>query len=166
MPSIQTSKDSIEFTSKMSEKKDLDSLCFHGQNDNNKTDIQVFVEYVHNKYNLDDSNIGFSMLCLMRYNTLEILMEKIASLVISAEAKENFVRTTLKFTSLKNPKFDKYTDNWSITINGIKELEYAKQLLFVYQSYVKPFMDELNYEIQYPGDIYYRFFYYLCNYFC
>jgi hypothetical protein len=50
-------------------------------------------------------------------------------------------------------------DNWTIRINDKKELKYAEGLLFVYKNYVKPFMDELNHEIQETSDIHHRFFY-------
>jgi hypothetical protein len=169
MPSIQTSKDSINFTSSINENTSLmnfDSLCTFNNGENNKTDIQLFVENIQNNIkNAKNSSIGFFMLSFLRYNTFEELMKKTEDFLATLDEKgrTNFVGTSLNFASYRSPKFNKYTDIWNISINGIKELKYAEGLLFLYKNYVKPFMDELNHEIQYPGDIYYRFQYFLSN---
>jgi hypothetical protein len=165
MPSIQTSMDSIKFTSSINENTssiNFDSLCTSNNGENNKTDIQVFVDNIQNNMkNAKNSNIGFYMLCYLRYNTFEKLMNKTEDFLATLDEKRrmNFVGTSLNFASYLSPKFNKYTDTWNITINGIKELKYAEGLLFVYKNYVKPFMDELNHEIQETSDIHHRFFY-------
>jgi hypothetical protein len=160
MPLIQTSTDSIKFTSSINETKDLDSLCFHGQNDDNKTDIQVFVEYLERKQKLNCS-FGFQMLSFLYNNTFDELMDKIETLLtyLDTNGRVNFTDTVISFQSNQTSKIE--THSWDITIKGIKQLKYAERLLFVYKNYVKPFMDELNHEIQEPRDTYYRFFYFL-----
>jgi hypothetical protein len=167
MPLIQTSTDSIKFTSYISKNKTLinfDSFCFNGQNVNNKTDIQIFVEDIENKFNLNNSNIGFLMLSFMRHNILETLMNKIESLLkkLNLNGTKEFRSESFHFSSLKLPNV---SDTWTITINGIDELKYAEGLLFLYKNYVKPLLDELNFEIQDVVDVYYRFYYFKSNIF-
>jgi hypothetical protein len=161
MPLIQTSNDSIKFTLSINETKDLGSLCLHGQNNDTiiLKDIQVFVEDIEDKFK--SNSFGFAMFGYLRYNIFKELMNQIETLLASLNEKgrTSFVRTSLTFTSYQSPMFNKYTDTWNITINGINELKYAEGLLFVYKNYVKPFMDELNYEIQDPGDLFYRSLY-------
>jgi hypothetical protein len=170
-PLIKTSRESIEFTLSINKKNDLlnrESVCSNDTNDNNKTDIQLFLEDIENKYNLYNSTIGFTMISYWRYITFETLMEKVESLIeslnLDTNGRENFKETTIIISSPKSRKFKDDLEYWEITINGVKELKYAEGLLFLYKNYVKPFMDELNYEIKDPEDIYYRFFYLMSNF--
>jgi hypothetical protein len=160
MSLIQTTTDSIKFTSSINETKDLDSLCFNSQNDDNKTDIQVFVEYIERKQKLSGS-FGFEMLSFLYNNAVDKLMDKIETLLtyLDTNGRVDFTDTVISFQSNQTPNI--VTHNWVITIKGIKQLKYAERLLFVYKNYVKPFMDELNHEIQDPRDTHYRFFYFL-----
>jgi hypothetical protein len=49
---------------------------------------------------------------------------------LDEKGRTNFVGTSLNFASYRSPKFNKYTDTWNISINGIKQLKYAEGLLF------------------------------------
>jgi hypothetical protein len=94
MPSIQTSKDSIKFTSsihKSTRSINLDSLCFQSQNANKKKDFQVFVEDIQNKFNLGTSNIVFPLIFYSSHNTFETLMEQTETILASLVQKKQLI---------------------------------------------------------------------------
>jgi hypothetical protein len=155
MPSIQTSYDSIESTSTISNKMDFDSLCFRGQNDNDKTDIQVFVDYIHKSIKLNTSNIAFRMTYYLPHNFFSLFMNDLEKVIQSTNTQNSMNFKKIKMIY----KLSDFT-TFNITLNNIDELKYAKGLLFVYKNYVEPFMNQLNYtQFDHQKDNYYRFFY-------
>jgi hypothetical protein len=166
MPLIQTTPQSYQFTLFINDRKglNLDSLCTN--NDRNKPEIQTFIEKLNEEEIKDEKSISFNHVPYFSMIVIDILMEKIEILF---ETTNNQVKSSIDFEpiiiSFEVEEKPETIENWFFYINSTEELEYSKNLLYLYKNYVETFLNDSMYDdTDDKIKMYHRFFYTLSEF--